>query len=227
MNKKILVIEDESYINDILTTALKSEGYLVRSAFDGTEARELLNNFNPNLTLLDVNLPDESGFDLCKFINSTYSIPIIMLTARNDVFDKVLGLELGADDYITKPFHIKEVLTRIKIALRRIDKYATNSKSTFIPLNSIIKINYESRLVYKKDTEVILKPKEYELLEFLSQNKNRVFSRDEILNNVWEFSYDGDSRTIDIHIRRLRSKLDIDGLKSIIETVFGIGYVMR
>ncbi|MBB6713560.1 response regulator transcription factor [Clostridium gasigenes] len=227
MNKKILVIEDESYINDILTTALKSEGYLVRSAFNGTEARELLNNFNPNLTLLDVNLPDESGFDLCKFINSTYSIPIIMLTARNDVFDKVLGLELGADDYITKPFHIKEVLTRIKIALRRIDKYANNSKSTFIPLNSIIKINYESRLVYKKDTEVILKPKEYELLEFLSQNKNRVFSRDEILNNVWEFSYEGDSRTIDIHIRRLRSKLDIDGLKSIIETVFGIGYVMR
>ncbi|MBU3088446.1 response regulator transcription factor [Clostridium gasigenes] len=227
MNKKILVIEDESYINDILTTALKSEGYLVRSAFNGTEARELLNTFNPNLTLLDVNLPDESGFDLCKFINSTYSIPIIMLTARNDVFDKVLGLELGADDYITKPFHIKEVLTRIKIALRRIDKYATNSKSTFIPLNSIIKINYESRLVYKKDTEVILKPKEYELLEFLSQNKNRVFSRDEILNNVWEFSYDGDPRTIDIHIRRLRSKLDIDGLKSIIETVFGIGYVMR
>ncbi|MBU3137122.1 response regulator transcription factor [Clostridium gasigenes] len=227
MNKKILVIEDESYINDILTTALKSEGYLVRSAFNGTEARELLNTFNPNLTLLDVNLPDESGFDLCKFINNTYSIPIIMLTARNDVFDKVLGLELGADDYITKPFHIKEVLTRIKIALRRIDKYATNSKSTFIPLNSIIKINYESRLVYKKDTEVILKPKEYELLEFLSQNKNRVFSRDEILNNVWEFSYDGDPRTIDIHIRRLRSKLDIDGLKSIIETVFGIGYVMR
>ncbi|MBU3133202.1 response regulator transcription factor [Clostridium gasigenes] len=227
MNKKILVIEDESYINDILTTALKSEGYLVRSAFNGAEARELLNTFNPNLTLLDVNLPDESGFDLCKFINNTYSIPIIMLTARNDVFDKVLGLELGADDYITKPFHIKEVLTRIKIALRRIDKYATNSKSTFIPLNSIIKINYESRLVYKKDTEVILKPKEYELLEFLSQNKNRVFSRDEILNNVWEFSYDGDPRTIDIHIRRLRSKLDIDGLKSIIETVFGIGYVMR
>ncbi|MBB6624613.1 response regulator transcription factor [Clostridium gasigenes] len=227
MNKKILVIEDESYINDILTTALKSEGYLVRSAFNGAEARELLNTFNPNLTLLDVNLPDESGFDLCKFINSTYSIPIIMLTARNDVFDKVLGLELGADDYITKPFHIKEVLTRIKIALRRIDKYATNSKSTFIPLNSIIKINYESRLVYKKDSEVILKPKEYELLEFLSQNKNRVFSRDEILNNVWEFSYDGDPRTIDIHIRRLRSKLDIDGLKSIIETVFGIGYVMR
>lgn len=227
MDKKILVIEDEIYINDILTTALKSEGYLVRSAFNGTHARELLNTFNPNLTLLDLNLPDESGFDLCKFINVTYSIPIIMLTARDDVFDKVLGLELGADDYITKPFHIKEVLTRVKIALRRIDKYATTSKSTFIPLNSVIKINYESRLVHKNDSPVILKPKEYDLLEFLSQNKNRVFSRDEILNNVWEFSYDGDSRTIDIHIRRLRSKLDVQGLKSIIETVFGIGYVMR
>ena len=227
MNKKILVIEDEAYINDILTTALKSEGYLVKSAFNGTEARELLNTFNPNLTLLDLNLPDESGFDLCKFINTTYSLPIIMLTARNDVFDKVLGLELGADDYITKPFHIKEVLTRVKIALRRIDKYSTTSNKNFIQLNSIVKINYDSRLVYKNDNPVILKPKEYELLEFLSQNKNRVFSRDEILNNVWDFSYNGDSRTIDIHIRRLRSKLDSEGLKSIIETVFGIGYVLR
>lgn len=227
MDKKILVIEDEAYINDILSTALKSEGYIVRSAFNGKECRELLNTFNPNLTLLDVNLPDESGFDLCKFINTTYGIPIIMLTARDDVFDKVLGLELGADDYITKPFHIKEVLTRVKIALRRIDKYASTSKSTFIALNKEVKINYESRLVTKNDIEVILKPKEYDLLEFLSQNKNRVFSRDEILNNVWEFSYDGDLRTIDIHIRRLRSKLDSTNMKSIIETVFGIGYVMR
>jgi len=227
MNKKNTLIEDESYINDILTTALKSEGYLVRSAFNGKEARDLLNNFNPSLTLLDVNLPDESGFDLCKFINATYSIPIIMLTARTDVFDKVLGLELGADDYITKPFHIKEVLTRVKIALRRVNKYANTSSSTFIPLNSIIKINYESRLVLKEDIEVPLKPKEYDLLEFLSQNRNRVFSREEILNNVWEFNYDGGLRTVDIHIRRLRSKLNSDNSKSIIKTVFGVGYVMR
>lgn len=227
MNKKILVIEDESYISDILSTSLKSEDYLVRCAFNSKEARELLNSFNPDLALLDVNLPDESGFDLCKFINTTYSIPIIMLTARTDIFDKVLGLELGADDYITKPFHIKEVLTRVKIALRRVDKYTSTSNKAFIPLNSIIKINYDSRLVLKSNNEVSLKPKEYDLLEFLSQNRNRVFSREEILNNVWQFNYDGDLRTVDIHITRLRHKLDSSDMKSIIETVFGVGYVMR
>ncbi len=224
---KVLVVEDDESINDILVNSLKSEGYIVRSAFNGNEARELLDNFLPSLTLLDINLPDESGFDLCKFINSNYGIPIIMLTARNDVFDKVLGLELGADDYITKPFHIKEVLTRVKIALRRVEKYSDQSKSKFINLNSHIKINYESRTVMKDSEEVVLKPKEYQLLEFLSQNRDRVFSREELLDNVWEFTYDGDLRTIDIHVRRLRSKLDQVKSKSIIETVFGIGYIMR
>ena len=135
----MLVIEDDKSINDILVNSLKVEGYIVRSAFNGKEARELLNTFLPNLTLLDINLPDESGFDLCKFINNTYGIPIIILTARNDVFDKVLGLELGADDYITKPFHIKEVLTRVKIALRRVAKYTEGAKMKFISLTLILK----------------------------------------------------------------------------------------
>lgn len=227
MYNKVLVVEDDESINDILVNSLKSEGYIVRSAFNAKESRELLDKFSPNLTLLDINLPDESGFDLCKFINSNYGIPIIMLTARNDVFDKVLGLELGADDYITKPFHIKEVLTRVKIALRRVEKYSVQSKSKFIILNSNIKINYDSRTVMKGLEEVVLKPKEYQLLEFLSQNRDRVFSREELLDNVWEFTYDGDLRTIDIHVRRLRSKLDDEKSKSIIETVFGVGYVMR
>lgn len=227
MYNKILVVEDDESINDILVNSLKVEGYVVRSAFNGKEARELISTFSPHLTLLDINLPDESGFDLCKFINSNYGIPIIMLTARNDVFDKVLGLELGADDYITKPFHIKEVLTRVKIALRRIEKYSEQSKTGFINLNSYVKINYDSRSVIKSNKEITLKPKEYQLLEFLSQNRDRVFSREELLDNVWEFTYDGDLRTIDIHVRRLRSKLDEEKSKSIIETVFGVGYVMR
>ncbi|QAS60307.1 response regulator transcription factor [Clostridium septicum] len=227
MNNKILVIEDDTFINDILSTSLKTEGYIIKSAFTAKEAKDLLESFTPDLTLLDVNLPDESGFDLCKFINLSYSIPIIMLTARTDVVDKVLGLELGADDYITKPFHIKEVLTRIKIALRRVEKYKTNSDISYTNLNSHIKINYNSRLVLKDDIEIPLKPKEYELLEFLSQNRNRVFSREELLDNVWEFTYEGDTRTIDIHVRRLRSKLDVSTEKSIIETVFGVGYVIR
>lgn len=227
MNNKILVIEDEESINEILTISLRTEGYIVKSAFNGVEARELLNAFKPNLTLLDINLPDESGFDLCKFINSNYGVPIIMLTARNDIFDKVLGLELGADDYITKPFHIKEVLTRVKIALRRVEKYSDKNKMNFISLSPNVKINCESRTVIKGEQQIILKPKEYQLLEFMAQNRDRVFSREELLDNVWEFTYEGDLRTIDIHVRRLRSKLDEVNSKSIIETVFGTGYIMR
>lgn len=227
MQKKILVIEDEISINDILTSALRVEGYSVRSAFTGSEARNIFKFFQPDIALLDINLPDESGFDLCKYISQEYFIPIIILTARTDIFDKVLGLELGADDYITKPFHIKEVVTRIKIALRRIEKYNIEKEPTLISLNENIKINYSSRTVYKDNAIVKLKPKEYDLLEFLSKNKNQVFSRTVLLNQVWGLDYDGDERTVDVHVRRLRSKLDNVNDKSIIDTVFSIGYVMR
>lgn len=224
---KILVVEDELSINDILVTALRSEGYTVRGAFNIKEAKNMLGSFNPDLTLLDVNLPDGNGFDLCKSISAEYLIPIIMLTARNDVVDKVLGLELGADDYITKPFHIKELITRVKIALRRVDKYKSAQESVYIQLNKLVKINYESRTVLKNGIEVKLKPREYELLEFLAQHRNRVFSREELLNNVWDLSFDGDERTVDIHVRRIRSKLDDEKSSTIIETVFGMGYIMR
>lgn len=227
MQKKILVIEDEISINDILTSALRAEGYSVRSAFTGNEARNIFKLFQPDITLLDINLPDESGFDLCKYISQEYFIPIIILTARTDIFDKVLGLELGADDYITKPFHIKEVVTRIKIALRRIEKYNIEKEPILISLNENIKINYSSRTVYKDNAIVKLKPKEYDLLEFLSKNKNQVFSRTVLLNQVWGLDYEGDERTVDVHVRRLRGKLDNVNNKSIIDTVFSIGYVMR
>lgn len=227
MKNKILVVEDEISINDILSSALKAEGYQVRSAFTGREARILLDKFKPDLTLLDINLPDENGFEICKYINRGLSIPIIMLTARTDIIDKVLGLELGADDYITKPFHIKEVITRIKIALRRVEKYKFREEDDCINLTPRIRINYNSRTVLKDDIEIKFKPKEYDLLEYLSKNRNQVFSRDVLLDQVWGFDYDGDERTVDVHIRRLRSKLDCNDDKPIIETVFSIGYVMR
>jgi len=227
MEFKVLVVEDEISINDILVSALRADGYSVRGVFSIKDAKELLGSFGPDLILLDINLPDGNGFDLCRFINSKYSIPVIMLTARNDVIDKILGLELGADDYITKPFHIKEVLTRVKVALRRVEKYKTSNESKFIELNSSVKIDLEGRIVIKDEEEVKLKPKEYELLEFLIKNKNRVFSREELLDKVWGLDYEGELRTVDVHIRRLRSKLDNEEGKSIIETVFGIGYVMR
>jgi DNA-binding response OmpR family regulator len=227
MNNQILIIEDDKSINDILFHTLKSEGYLPHSVFSLKEANYFLSVNLPELILLDLNLPDGSGFDLCKDINSKYTIPIIILTAKCDVFDKVLGLELGADDYITKPFHIKEVISRIKAVFRRIEKSSSKDNKNFININSNIKINFDNRTVLKNDEVIQLKPKEYELLEFFVQNRNKVFSREQIIDNIWEFSYDGDTRTVDIHIRRIRSKLDIVGQPSIIETVFGIGYMMR
>lgn len=228
MNFNILVIEDEFSINDILTFALRAEGYEVKGAFSSKEARDLLNKFTPSLVLLDINLPDESGFELCKFITANYKIPILMLTARNDIIDKILGLELGADDYITKPFHIKEVLARVKVALRRVDKYRTfNEEDSFIKLNDRVKIDLEKRIVIKDNQDIKLKPREYDLLAFFLKNRNRVFSREEILDKVWGFDYEGEVRTVDIHVRRLRAKLNLDSGQSFIETIFGVGYVMR
>lgn len=227
MKYNIVVVEDEIAINDILSSALKSEGYNISSAFSGEEAKKLLENNNIDLILLDVNLPDESGFDLCKYINAKYKIPIIMLTARTDIVDRVLGLELGADDYITKPFHIKEVLTRVKVALRRVTQYQNYTEDKCVTIKKNIKIDFEGRIVYKGDEEIKLKPKEYELLQFLVHNKNKVFSREELLDKVWGYDYYGEPRTVDVHIRKLRGKLDDDNTDSIIKTVFGTGYVLR
>ena len=146
MKRKVLIIEDDISINDILTSALRSEGYDVRSAFTGKEGRELLKIFAPDIVLLDINLPDESGFEICKSITKDYLIPIIMLTARVDIVDKVLGLELGADDYITKPFHIKEVIERVKTALKRVEKY----RMSFEKKSNDIKINDKGKKKQKK-----------------------------------------------------------------------------
>lgn len=228
MDFKILVVEDEFSINDILTVALSSEGYKVKSAFSSKESRKLMEVYKPHLILLDINLPDENGFELCRYINTRYKLPIIVLTARNDVVDKVLGLELGADDYITKPFNIKEVMTRVKVALRRVEKYSSLlQEEDSIKLNQDIIINLHSRKVLKNNEEIKLKPKEYELLVFLLRNKNRVFSREELLDKVWGIEYEGELRTIDVHVRRLRAKLDLDSGQTFIETIFGVGYALR
>lgn len=227
MELKILVVEDEISINDILVSALRADGYIVKGVFSAKDAKDALDFFKPDLILLDINLPDESGFELCRYINLKWIVPVIMLTARNDIVDKILGLELGADDYITKPFHIKEVLTRVKVAMRRVSKYKEKDEVTFIEINKSVKVNLEGRNVLKDNNEIKLKPKEYELLEFFIKNRNKVFSREEILDKVWNFDYEGELRTVDVHVRRLRSKLDKEDMPSIIDTVFGIGYVMR
>lgn len=227
MEFKVLVVEDEVSINDILVSALRANGYIVKGVFLAKDAKYTMDTFNPDLVLLDINLPDESGFELCRYINNKFTIPIIMLTARNDIVDKVLGLELGADDYITKPFNIKEVLTRVKVAIRRVNKYKEKPEESFIEINKFVKVNIEARMVFKDNEEVKLKPQEYELLEFFITNRNKVFSREQILDEVWGMDYDGEFRTVDVHVRRLRSKLDKENAASIIDTVFGIGYVMR
>lgn len=224
---KILIIEDDISISDILSFALKKEGYEVQAAMNGRSGLEAFEKFKPNLLILDIMLPDISGFDICKAV--ACKIPTIMITARNDIVDKVLGIELGADDYITKPFDIREVVVRVKAAFRRVDMITNMREETenLIKVNSHISINKESRTVYKDDISVRLKPKEYDLLLVFVENRQKVFTREQLLNMVWDMDFEGELRTVDVHVRRLRQKLDLDDVPSIIETVFGIGYRMR
>lgn len=225
MRENILIIEDDKDIGEILRFALMKEGYKVKVNPNGLEAEEETKVFKPDLILLDIMLNDTDGFSVCRKI-SNYKIPIIMLTARIDIMDKILGLELGADDYITKPFDIREVITRIRVSLRRIEEFKKISdiaKRKEIIIDDI-KINEDRRSVKALEKEIQLKPKEFDLLLFLSKNPNKVFSRNQLLDLVWGYDYLGDTRTIDVHITRLRQKL---GEEFKVETIFGIGYMLK
>lgn len=220
IKKTILIIEDEESIYDILSYSLRKEGFAVYGASTGAKAMQYLHGTEVNLVILDLMLPDTTGFELCKEITAFSNIPILMLTARDDIVDKVLGFELGAEDYMTKPFDVREVIARVKVLLRR------NSSQTpfhYIKVNDGIHIDPRAYSVYKDNEVVVLKPKEYELLLLLAQHKNRVFTREEILDTVWDIDYEGGLRTVDVHIQRIRKKLD----SSVIETIFGIGYKMK
>ena len=221
--RKILIVEDEVSINDILTTSLIREGYVVVSAFTAREALILFDGFKPDLVLLDLMLPDGKGEEICKEIYKKACV--IMITAKSNILDKLNGMEIGADDYITKPFDIREVKMRVKVAHRRLEDTAVieNNKN----LEKGLFIDIQKREV-RKDGEVIkLSKKEFDIIWLLYSNKEMVFSREQLLNNVWGIDYYGDDRTIDVHIRRLREKLGEEKGQSIIETVFGVGYVMR
>lgn len=223
-NHTILIIEDEESILDILSYALRKEGYRVHGAATGQEGLYLFEGLGPDLVILDLMLPDMNGFDICKQLMTISTVPILMLTARDDIVDKVLGLELGADDYMTKPFDIREVLARIKALLRRQNNPST---TTYLMINENVRIEPRSHTVFKGEQHVILKPKEYDLLLLFSQHKNKVFSREEILDIVWDYDYAGDLRTVDVHVQRIRKKLDDATRPSIITTVFGVGYKME
>lgn len=219
--KKILVVDDEPSLRDLMELVLKREKYEVAAAEDGKSALCLVQEFKPDLILLDIMLPDMSGHEVCKQISAKKRIPTIMLTARQETIDKVLGLELGADDYVTKPFELMELLARIKALLRRSGKEEEGESIC----HQDLKIDMANMTVSKGDREISLTAKEYQLLELMARNMKKTFSRDELLQKVWGYDYMGDSRVVDICIARLRKKIEADSSFPVhIVTVFGLGY---
>ncbi|MCH3965613.1 MAG: response regulator transcription factor [Clostridium sp.] len=217
---KILIVDDDENICEVIKMYVESSGYDVRIANDGKAAEEVFLEYKPDLVLLDIMLPNIDGIDVLKWIRKDFETPVIMLTAKGETFDKVLGLELGADDYIVKPFEAKEMLARIKAVLRR---YNVDNENKEVLKFEDLTIDINSYTVVYKDNEVKMPPKEFELLYYLSSNKNRVFTREQLLCEVWGYDYPGDSRTVDVHIKRLREKLQ-GGPNWQIETVWGVGY---
>ncbi len=219
---KILLIDDDGDICNLLRMYLENDGYEVRVANDGFEGITAFRSYDPDLVLLDVMLPKKDGWQVCREIREHSNKPIIMITAKGDTIDKVLGLELGADDYIVKPLDIKEVFARIKAVLRRYTKREVSNGEIIRFDNIEISLQrYELRI---KGKPINLPPKELELLYFLAANYNRVFTRDQLLDKVWSFDYLGDSRTVDVHVKRLREKLDGASDKWALKTVWGVGY---
>jgi len=216
---KILIVDDEPAIVDLIKLNLQLEGIESISCSNGLDAIKIAHSEKPDLILLDIMMTGMDGFKVCKKLQDL-SIPIILLTAKNSIKDKLYGLELGADDYITKPFDSRELIARIKTVLRRVNKYSIKDESSIIA--GPISVNVKERKVHIDGIEVILTPKEYDLLLFFVENQKIVFSRENILESVWGYEYIGDSRTVDMHIQRLRRKL---GKYSVfIKTVFSIGY---
>lgn len=223
---KILVVDDEKNICELVGLYLTKEGFETDFAYDGEQAIEKFMNDSFDLVLLDIMLPKKDGWDVCREIRKTSKIPIIMLSARGEVFDKVLGLELGADDYVTKPFDSKELVARIKSVIRRTadvapQEPAVDSKEVEYENLYVSLTNYKLRV---KGEDVDAPPKEIELLYHLAKSPNRVYTRDQLLDEIWGFKFYGDSRTVDVHIKRIREKIEGVSEKWCIKTVWGVGY---
>ena len=217
---KVLVVDDDDNICEVLNMYLKSSGYDTRVVYDGKRAQEEFINYKPDLVLLDIMIPSVDGIDVLKWIRREGSTPVIMLTAKGDTFDKVLALELGADDYVVKPFEPKELMARVKAVMRRYSIDSTNKE--VLHFSELIVDAYSYKVEYKGG-EIKMPPKEFELLYYLASNKNKVFTREQLLCEVWGYDYPGDSRTVDVHVKRLREKLS-GGDDWQIETVWGVGY---
>ena len=219
---KIMVVDDDGNICELLRLYLEKEGFETVTVSDGARAVELFDTEKPDLMLLDVMMPKLDGWQVCREIRKKSQCPIIMITAKGEVFDKVLGLELGADDYVVKPFETKEVIARIKAVLRR-SGISEAKKERKVEYDGLY-INMENYELRVRDKVVDTPPKEMELIYHLASNPNRVYTRDQLLDEVWGFEYYGDSRTVDVHIKRLREKLDGVSDQWTLKTVWGVGY---
>lgn len=228
MNNKILIVDDEKAIVDILDFNLKREGYNIITAYNGEDGLKQFREHNPDLVLLDIMMPKIDGLQVCKEIRNESNTPIIMLTARAEEVDKVIGLEFGADDYVTKPFSVREVVARVKANLRRmLMDNKENNKATLLTFENMT-INMDRYEVKKNKTTLELTVREYELLTFLATQKDQIFTREQLLEKVWGYEYYGDVRTVDVTVRRLREKIeDHPGNPKFILTKRGIGYFFK
>lgn len=228
MAEKILVVDDEEPIADILEFNLKKNGYQVEVAFDGEQALTKAQDFEPDLVILDIMLPKLDGWQVCQRLRQHSTVPIIMLTAKDEETDKVLGLELGADDYVTKPFSPRELLARVRALLRRVQSYKDQDGQIAEILAGDLTIDLESYEVQKRDQVIELTVREFELLKFMALYPGRVFSRETLLEKVWGYDFYGDIRTVDVTVRRLREKIEDDpGNPFYVLTKRGIGYFFR
>lgn len=228
MGKKVLVVDDEKLIVKGIRFSLEQDGMEVDCAYDGEEALGLAKSNEYDLILLDVMLPKHDGFEVCQMIRDFSDVPIVMLTAKGEDMDKILGLEYGADDYITKPFNILEVKARIKAIMRRTSKRTEEVVNDKVIVKGEMKIDCESRRVFHGTKEINLTAKEFDLLELLAMNPNKVYSRENLLNIVWGYEYPGDARTVDVHIRRLREKVETNPSDpKYVYTKWGVGYYFK
>ena len=221
---KILIVEDEVKIARFVTLELEHEGYEVKAAHDGRTGLGLCESWQPDLMILDLMLPELSGIEVCRRLRQTSDVPIIMLTAKDDVSDKVMGLDMGADDYITKPFAIEELLARIRAALRK--RPAAPADAPLLTCGSLV-MDVERHTVEVDGRGVELTRREFDLLHYLLENKGKVISRESLLDNVWGFDFVGETNAVDVYIRFLRSKIDEQFGVKLIHTVRGVGYVIR
>ena len=219
----ILICDDDPVVHESLGLYLTSEGYEHQSAYDGQQALEMFENQHPDLIVLDLMMPKMSGTDVCRTIRQKSSVPIIMLTAKGEEIDRILGLDLGADDYIVKPFSPREVLARIKAVLRRFSEKTEEEDSSIIRLPQL-EISLENYQVKAAGKVIPCTPKEVEILHMLTSNVGQVFSREQILSRVWGYDYFGDTRTVDAHIKRIRQKLPQENVPWALKTVYGVGY---